>query len=327
MKVTEKIVTSVTQPQQTNVMWHNPDTGEFKIFGGKGWENAGGNPGQAGSSFSGGYPVVTVENDFNIEAQPNTFYNIKNSPDNKVNINFKDEEFYIKGLSRHIFFTCVVPEGSEEAVTAFSMVGGRVSVSDRPEFKYQMYMSMGQLQAIAYFSDEIKTGNSVTALFIEPGYEGSRELQLSDIVVLNENLPSIMYFDMLGFKFPFVISEIENDNDTYNHKYQVIGYACIILNGNIVYSQEPFEQANVFYTEDGQEYDFLSMGASIEVQPNLEIIGSKVANEFVFSLNTPFDNVVFDKQIQWNNDNIPDTSKVGTITISIVNGVACYTFV
>lgn len=93
MKIIDKIVTSVTQPQQTNVMWHNPDTGEFKIFGGRGWEPAGGNPGQTGSSFSGGYPVVTVENDFNIEAQPNTFYNIKNSPDNEVNINFKDEEF------------------------------------------------------------------------------------------------------------------------------------------------------------------------------------------------------------------------------------------
>jgi hypothetical protein len=31
--------------------------------------------------MSGGYPVVTVENDFNIEAQPNTFYNIKNEAD------------------------------------------------------------------------------------------------------------------------------------------------------------------------------------------------------------------------------------------------------
>lgn len=38
MKITEKIVTSVTQPQQTNVMWHNPETGELKIFGNSGWE-------------------------------------------------------------------------------------------------------------------------------------------------------------------------------------------------------------------------------------------------------------------------------------------------
>ena len=43
MKIIEKIVTSVTQPPQINVMWHNPDTGEFKIFGSNGWEIVGGN--------------------------------------------------------------------------------------------------------------------------------------------------------------------------------------------------------------------------------------------------------------------------------------------
>jgi hypothetical protein len=60
---------------------------------------------------------------------------------------------------------------------------------------------------------------------------------------------------------------------------------------------------------------------------NSEIISSKVANEFVFSLNTPLNGVTFDKYIKFNNDNFPDASKAGTITISIVNGVACYTFV
>lgn len=42
MKITDKIVTLVTQPQQTNVLWHNPETGELKMFGKKGWEVVGG---------------------------------------------------------------------------------------------------------------------------------------------------------------------------------------------------------------------------------------------------------------------------------------------
>ena len=46
MKITEKIVTSVTPPQQINVMWHNPETGELKMFGKDGWGVAGGNPGE-----------------------------------------------------------------------------------------------------------------------------------------------------------------------------------------------------------------------------------------------------------------------------------------
>lgn len=50
MKITDKIVTSVTQPQQTNVLWHNPETGELKMFGNKGWEVVGG-------SATGGVPI------------------------------------------------------------------------------------------------------------------------------------------------------------------------------------------------------------------------------------------------------------------------------
>ena len=92
MKITEKIVTSVTQPQQTNVLWHNPETGELKMFGNKGWEVVGGVPGEGGS---GGYPVVTVEDNFNIEVKPNTFYNIKNSPTRKNRCKLAYSDFFI----------------------------------------------------------------------------------------------------------------------------------------------------------------------------------------------------------------------------------------
>jgi hypothetical protein len=62
MKITEKIVTSITQPQQTNVLWHNPESGELKMFGNKGWEVVGGNPGEGGSSNTNtnGYPIVEI---------------------------------------------------------------------------------------------------------------------------------------------------------------------------------------------------------------------------------------------------------------------------
>lgn len=97
MKITDKIVTSVTQPQQTNVLWHNPETGELKMFGNKGW------------AVVGGYHVVTVENNFNIEAKPNTFYDIKNNVDNEININFKDEEFYARTVVNEFVFNINSP--------------------------------------------------------------------------------------------------------------------------------------------------------------------------------------------------------------------------
>ena len=41
-KVIDKIITSVHEPDNTKVVWHNPETGELKIFGNSGWELAGG---------------------------------------------------------------------------------------------------------------------------------------------------------------------------------------------------------------------------------------------------------------------------------------------
>lgn len=41
MKIIDKIVTSKTAPKNTNVLWHNPETGELKLFGNTGWEVVG----------------------------------------------------------------------------------------------------------------------------------------------------------------------------------------------------------------------------------------------------------------------------------------------
>ena len=73
MKITEKIVTSVIQPQQTNVMWHNPETGELKMFGSSGWKSVG-----------EGYSIVEVPvqtmadgtTSATIEMKPFTYYKV-----------------------------------------------------------------------------------------------------------------------------------------------------------------------------------------------------------------------------------------------------------
>ena len=49
-------------------------------------------------------------------------------------------------------------------------------------------------------------------------------------------------------------------------------------------------------------------------------------NEFVFNINAPT-NIIFNQTIKWHNYNIPDLTEEGVYTISIVNGVGCYTFV
>lgn len=61
---------------------------------------------------------------------------------------------------------------------------------------------------------------------------------------------------------------------------------------------------------------------------NINIIENKNTDikEYVFNINTPT-NLIFNNIISWNNNDIPDLSQEGICTISIVNGVGCYTFV
>ena len=56
-----------------------------------------------------GYPVVTVEDNFNIEAKPNTFYNIDNSEDDEINIIFVNEEFYANTVANEFIFNINSP--------------------------------------------------------------------------------------------------------------------------------------------------------------------------------------------------------------------------
>lgn len=74
MKITDKIVTQVGQPSMTNVVWHNPDTNELKMYSKNGWEVVGDNA----------YPIVIIKPTTNtdgttsatIEMQPFTYYKV-----------------------------------------------------------------------------------------------------------------------------------------------------------------------------------------------------------------------------------------------------------
>ena len=61
------------------------------------------------NNSSKGYSVVTVEDNFNIEAKPNTFYDIKNSEDDEINITFVDEEFYANTVANEFVFNINSP--------------------------------------------------------------------------------------------------------------------------------------------------------------------------------------------------------------------------
>lgn len=326
MKITDKIVTSKIQPTQTNVVWHNPETGELKMFGEKGWEIVGGK--------NGGYPVVIIEDNFNIEAKPNTFYNIKNSADSEVNINC-NEGYSVDEMGKHIMFIFDGYDSEElkDLAIFFAYLGGVVIPDTTKEgYSYKMkidptFITGGQITAIitVYFTDEVKTGNSVNCLLDMTALGGSKVIiPMNNIQVLNENVNYLVWVTSGGNLFPHVFTEVENDNEEYKHKYNIFGMVSAMKSIKTIYTNEPYITANNFYVSSGD--DISSMVDNIEVKSNTPRPSSDIANEFVFNINSPA-NIIFNVPVNWNNDVAPDLTQIGVYTISILNGIGCYTFV
>jgi hypothetical protein len=95
-----------------------------------------------------------------------------------------------------------------------------------------------------------------------------------------------------------------------------------------VYTNKPY--INITSADDVyiyNDYSLASVGIEgITVKLNKNILGSDTLKEFVFSINSPA-NVVFNQTIKWHNNNIPDLTESGLVTISVFNQVGCYTFV
>lgn len=60
---------------------------------------------------------------------------------------------------------------------------------------------------------------------------------------------------------------------------------------------------------------------------NINIIKTEnIVNEFIFNFNCPC-SIIYGNAFTWNKNDIPDLTQQGICTISIVNGIGCYTFV
>ena len=346
MKIVEKIVTSSTPPQQLNVVWHNSDTNELKIWGNKGWELVGGNP----NASSGGYPVVTVEKDFNIEAQPNTFYNIKNGEGSEVSISFKDDEFGVNKNKTLLFY---MDEEHVQNLDPYQMIALTIATlgifvtpnSEYEGFKYKAIVSnpslleMAGLKDIQFFISDIPTDDlqdetsSIDVLMIDDTLlGGSMTVTLPYIYTINNDIDYIAYTEMIlsnpdegniTIQTPIVFTqEVGHDSDK---GYIYSGYVNLLERGMqpcTLYTQDEYTKVDKVIIEiSGQQQEF-----PMTVQANKELTMPDEIKEFVFNLKSPA-NIVLSHPVSWNNGNIPDFTKSGTYTLSILNGVGCYTFI
>lgn len=279
---------------------------------------------------SNGYPVVTIEDNFNIEAKPNTFYNIKNSSDSEINITFGND-YLIDKADKHIMFTGDAvfdegyPEESMDIVMFFSLFGGKVYKNSSKEgYTHKLDISAWGMITSFYFSDEIKTGNNVSVLCVPPDNSEGEEpirFELNNIIILNDDINYLVYINVPEFGItPHYMLEMDNDHPLYTYKYNIVGPINMIMGISEIFTNEPYYNASIVYAAHG------SVLGEIQVVSNVESTGSDVTNEVVFNVKTPA-NIIFNRTIKWHNNTPPDLSQTGTCTLSIVNGVGCYTFV
>lgn len=301
----------------------------------------------SGSVNGGGYPVITVTDNFNIQAQPNIFYNIKNTPNDEVDIDIIGEELFVEDQDKHIMFTGelqyvendVIPEEDfvsglgGELLLYLSCIGGIIiQCYDLEGYTYKLFINgskyTGQpVNVTFYFSNQITQGGSVNCLcnIVAEGENIDIPFIINNINILTQDVDYLVLGSIAEQNFnnlPHVFIEIENDNESYNYKYEVVGFFNI-YDIYEVYTNEPYYQAENFY--EAEQLIDLKEIAAIKVIPNKYVKGGNIANEFVFNINCPA-NLSINQNIKWAASE-PDLSDEGTCTISLVNGVGCYTFV
>lgn len=199
-------------------------------------------PDSGGSSVVGGYPIVTIEDNFNIEAKPNIFYDIKNLINQEITIQCNPLEL----APTRIYFTYDTNNGEMDnlGIMITSTIGLNI------------------------FKDDTKAGYNYKAkvdmIAASQGYLGFIEIYFTNNIIQGGNTIALVNL---------------NDSEIELH----------------------INNINIIKTEN-------------------------IVNEFIFNFNCPC-SIIYGNAFTWNKNDIPDLTQQGICTISIVNGVGCYTFV
>lgn len=326
------------------------------------------------ASFVPSYPVVTIKDNFTIDAEPNTFYNIKNSGEDSVNINIDSANYSVEDKEKLTMFVWDnwredLGNNDLDMLLYSISLGHHIKEDNTQEnYKYSSHQLLemnfteedsgqiitykSQMQVKSYFSDEVKTGNNINWCikqfiqkeqaidedgnvqeeYVEDLIESLGQdiiIPITNIQVLTDNNDDLAIVTLPPYPgFPHVLVEVENDSSEFSHKYEALGFVSQLMIGiQYVYTNESVPNTTDIYMNVGEgEYMNLSEQADIKFIKNIPIKGCEVANEYVFNINSPA-NVTFNQSIKWNNGNEPDLSQNGIYTISLLNGVGCFTFV
>lgn len=265
-----------------------------------------------------GYPKVVVEGGTGmivLNANANTFYDIKNTPDDAIMVSI--DIFEANNINGELFIIqfddiegleTMFPDMSEEEfamikmqmMTTFSMV---IASKQNDKYKLDTYVPGEDIKEIAKVDNLDITD---LELLLDPN-EGIT-ITIKNIRFIEPN------YNIVGY--PVYVEEIESDNPEYKYKYKIVNNIITMMMGlEVYYSNTPIEEVTYM--------DINGMAIPL-IKDNFKSLYDKNIGEFVFNFNTPT-NIMF--ECNWNNDEEPDFSQEGVMTVSIVDNVGTYTFV
>lgn len=364
MKITDKIITSTIEPQQKNVMWHNPETGELKMFGKDGWGVAGGNPGEgtgeggSENTHTNGYPVVDIPvtkftfdlipenaNDQYIQiipdAKPGIYYNaslnsLMYQEDSMLEVDINPFTQFPKGTK-----ACFLQLANEPIVndTAEDWEMGRgyytaglfynyqlafLIPTDKEGYKYQLVSQTKHDVYDNYFTDDPKIGD-----FLQ--LTDNIKIEIVECYVSN----AITYDPWYGYWY-IIDNNIVETVTYYDKQYNVytaIQFAGEGANQTQIYTTETITDKSklfIFYTDlsfddSGTPTEYGDDGIGT-VYTNNEYMEN--IQEYVIDYTSGYNDVLSTNfPIQYNNGIYPneDVNYPTKIVTSIVDGVACFT--
>ena len=263
-----------------------------------------------------GYPKVVVEGGTGmimLNANANTFYDIKNTSEDMLMI--QPNVFEANNINGELFIVefddiegleSMFPDYSEEEfieikIHMMAMFSMLIVSKQNDKYKLSLYSPGEPIQKFI----EVDNLNS-TDLKIEL-YDG--------VFIIFKNIKFIEpNYNVAGY--PIYFEEVENDNPEYKYKYKiVINFIVCMMGLEAYYSNTPIEELT--YIDAGS----ITMPL---IKDNFKSLYDKNVGEFVFNFNTPTN---IDIMCNWNNDEEPDFSQEGVMTVSIVNNIGTCTFV
>lgn len=262
------------------------------------------------------YPIEKVvlgENITGITLKPNVWYDIKNTTGFAIIAFSSPQEYYNINGNYEIFSAKCDDESLQELLDILTIGGVLIKTNELSGYEYKQNISTIGVNVTVYFATNPNDSTDNRIKVIGIPYEGMEELELPIHSVERINKDNIIYkVSIVGMEMSTYFINIPSDIEgKYKYMFYMMGefMSC--------YTDKPIDECESIFSDEFGEI-------SIKKESSYKEINN--VNEFVFSINGPIVQSIIMENIYWNGDNIPDFTKMGVYTISIIDGVGCWTF-